>query len=127
MSIAEYLDSEDLKDLVRYRSEAPQNAVAFVGTLRKHPYDEQKCLLIGDPAGAEPVIYEFRAADLLGAEELPSPVGADGQPRPLIKLWVKRGSFGIRYEPFEVDDPPRFTSQSRRLHERLTASARSWC
>ena len=37
MSVSEYLDSELLTDLVRYRSGTPQNAVAFVGTLRKHP------------------------------------------------------------------------------------------
>ncbi len=126
MSISEYLESEELRDLVRYRSEAPQDAVSFVGTLRKHPYDEAKCLLIGDPAGCEPAIFEFRVADVVGADELPSPVDGAGQSRPMVRLWVRHGSFGIRYEPFEVDDPPRFPKESGRLHERILKSARCW-
>jgi inorganic pyrophosphatase len=126
MSVSEYLDSEVLTDLVQYRSEAPQNAVAFVGTLRKHPYDENKCLLIADPAGCEPAIYEFRAQDILGAEELPSPVDETGQLRPLLRLWVKKGGYGIRYEPFEVDEPLRFPGESGRLRDKILKSARCW-
>ncbi len=126
MSVSEYLDSELLTDLVRYRSGTPQNAVAFVGTLRKHPYDEDKCLLIADPAGHNLAIYEFRAEDVLGADELPSPVDAAGQSRPLVKLWVKKGGYGIRYEPFEVDEPLRFPGESSRLRERIYKSARGW-
>jgi len=124
VSITEYLESEELKDIVRYRSETPQNAVAFVGTLRKHPYDEDKCLLIGDSIDGEPAIYEFRSADVVGADELATPVDNLGQSRLMVKLWVKRGSYGIRYEPFEVDDPPRIPMESNRLRERLFKSAR---
>ena len=126
MSIAEYLESEALTELVVYRSDTPQNAVSFVGTLRKHPYDEAKCLLIADPAGCEPAVFEFRTIDVLGAEELPSPVDELGQTRNLVKLWVKRGSFGIRYEPFEVDDPPKFIRESSHLRDRILKSARCW-
>jgi len=126
MSIAVYLESEELRDIVRYHSEPPQNAVSFIGTLRKHPYDPEKCLLIGDSIDREPAIFEFRTADVLGAEELPSPVDGAGQSRPLVKLWVKRGSFGIRYEPFEVDDPLRFPSEPGRLREKILKSAHCW-
>jgi hypothetical protein len=126
MSIAEYLESEVLRDLVRYRADTPQNAVPFVGTLRKHPYDEGKCLLIGDPASCDPAIYEFRISDIVGADEHSSPVDAQGQSRPLVKLWVKRGTFGLRYEPFEVDDPPRFPNESSRLRDRILKSASCW-
>lgn len=126
MSIAEYLESGELRGIVRYHAESPQNAVSFVGTLRKHPYDEEKCLLFGDPAGSEPFIYEFRIVDLLGAEERPSPVDDSGQSRILVRLWVKRGSYGIRYEPFEVDDPPRFPRESGRLRERMSKGVHGW-
>jgi len=126
VSISEYLDAEPLAGLIRYHSEPPQDAVAFTGTLRKHPYDEDKCLLIADPTGCEAAIFEFRIEDVLAIVELPSPVDEAGQSRPLARLWVRRGSFGIRYEPFEVDDPPRFPGESGRLHERLMASARCW-
>jgi hypothetical protein len=126
MSIADYLESEELREIVRYHSDMPQNAVSFAGTLRKHPYDEAKCILIAAPSGCEPAIFEFRTADILGVEELPSPVDEAGQTRSLVKLWVKRGSFGIRYEPFEVDDPPRSPRDSSHLRDRILKSARCW-
>jgi inorganic pyrophosphatase len=119
MSLTEYLESEPLSEIIRYQTEVPQDAVAFIGTLRKHPYDVEKCLLIGDAGDFEPAILEFRVADVAGMEELASPVDETGQSRSLAKLWVRRGSYGIRYEPFEVENPPRFHSDSSRLHERI--------
>jgi hypothetical protein len=126
MSISEYLKSEPLLEIVRYHPDNPHDAVAFIGTIRKHPYDEEKCLLIADPTGCEPAIYEFRKIDIQGLEELPSPVDETGQSRPLAKLWIRKKSFGIRYEPFEVDDPPRFPVESDRLHDHLMKHARCW-
>ncbi|HTX73158.1 MAG TPA: hypothetical protein VMC79_10060 [Rectinemataceae bacterium] len=126
MSITEYLESEPLSEIVRYHTEVPQDAVAFIGTLRKHPYDEDKCLLIGDAGDWEPSIFEFRVADVAAMEELPSPVDESGQSRPLAKLWIRKGSYGIRYEPFEVDSPPRFAGESGRLHERMLYGVRCW-
>jgi hypothetical protein len=126
MSFSDYLKSEPLLEIVRYHSDNPHNAVAFMGTIRKHPYDEEKCLLIADPTGCEPAIFEFRKSDIRGLEELPSPVDETGQSRPMVKLWVRKGSYGIRYEPFEVDDPPRYPAESRKLQEQLMKHARCW-
>jgi inorganic pyrophosphatase len=127
MDFMELLEEEPLFELTRYKSGAPQNAVAFAGTLRKHPYDAEKCILLADrassepsspqrpgamagapPAGFTPAILEFRKADVIGVEELASPVDEEGHPRQVLRLWVRRGSLAIRYEPFEVDEPPRF-------------------
>ncbi|HET7839533.1 MAG TPA: hypothetical protein VFL04_07230 [Rectinemataceae bacterium] len=125
MSITEYLSAEPFSEIIRYhQAESPQDAVAFTGTIRKHPYDEDKCLLIGDAADREPAIFEFRIADVLSAVEMPAPVNELGTPRPLIKLWVRRGSFGIRYEPFEVDEPLRFAAEPGHIRERFMGGAR---
>lgn len=126
MSIREYLEAEAFSELVKYKSEPPADAVAFVGTLRKHPYDGEKCLLIADPSSREPSVYEFRVADVVAVDELPSPVDEAGQSRPLAKLWLRRGSFGIRYVPFEVDAPLKGPGESRRLHDSLMNSVRAW-
>ncbi len=126
MSIREYLEAEPLTELVKYRSEPPKDAIPFIGTLRKHPYDEAKCLLIADPDGREPSVFEFRIADVVAVEELPSPVGETGQPRPLARLWLRRGSFGIRYVPFEVDEPLKSTGESPRLRASLEKNVRAW-
>jgi hypothetical protein len=125
MSIREYLAAEPFSEIIRYhQAEPPQDAVSFTGTLRKHPYDEDKCLLISDASGREPAIFEFRITDILSAVEMPAPVDELGKPRPLIKLWVRRGSFGIRYEPFEVDEPLRFATEPGHIRERFMGGSR---
>jgi hypothetical protein len=134
MSFLEQLEEEPLSEVVRYRSGAPQDAIAFTGTLRKHPYDEDKCILLADrseaetegatPAGYSPAILEFRKEDVQGVEEMPSPVDNTGHPRQIMRIWVRRGSYGLRYEPFEVDHPLRFPGASTRLHERILSKTR---
>jgi len=37
MSISEYLDSSPFFDIVKYGNHAALDAVAFIGTLKKHP------------------------------------------------------------------------------------------
>lgn len=121
MSIRNILEAEAFYELQAYRSGVPSDAVAFVGSPRKHPYDEEKCVLVSAPFDTNPSILEFRIADIVHVDDLPSPVTADGESLPVVKLWIKRGSFGIRYEPFEVDSPLRFMNESESLRERLSA------
>jgi len=109
VSITEYIESAVLSDVVRYKDHAAMDAVAFVGTLRKHPYDGDKCLLLAAAKDsprlvAEGSIIEFRIADVLAADELPLSVDEEGAARSLVRIWVKRGALALRYEPFEVGD-----------------------
>lgn len=106
MSIREYLDTGPLRDIVKYRGSA-SDAVAFAGTLRKHPYDQEKCLLFTtepDTEGAprDSAIYEFRVADVLGAEEMSATVDTHGKAMPRVRLFIRKGAIAARYEPFEV-------------------------
>jgi hypothetical protein len=133
MNFIEQLEEEPMSELIRYRTGAPKNAVAFTGTLRKHPYDTDKCLLLADPGPADragpgpsgfaPAILEFRKADVLGMEELASPVDESGHSRQVLRLWIRRGSLGVRYEPFEVDEPLRFPGGTK-LHDRVLSGSR---
>jgi hypothetical protein len=133
MNFIEELEEEPLSELIRYKSGAPQNAVAFSGTLRKHPYDAEKCLLLADTSGVNragpgqagfaPAILEFRKADVLGVEEMASPVDKSGHSRQVLRLWIRRGSLGLRYEPFEVDDPLRFPGGTK-LHDHVLSGSR---
>jgi hypothetical protein len=138
MNFIEQLEEEPMSELIRYKSGAPQNAVAFSGTLRKHPYDADKCLLLADqtgsdrggpgtagfaPAGFAPAILEFRKVDVIGMEELASPVDESGHSRQVLRLWIRRGSLGLRYEPFEVDEPLRFPGGAK-LHDHVLSGSR---
>jgi hypothetical protein len=128
MSFIEQLEEEPLSEIVRYRSGTPKDAVAFTGTIRKQPYDEGKCMLLAEPRGSEPAILEFRKADIVAVEELPSIVDETGHSRTVMRLWIRRGSLGIRYEPFEVDEPLRFArgSSGSRLHDRVMSGSQGW-
>lgn len=125
MSIREYLESTPFFDLVKYGEHDALDAVAFIGTPRKHPYDQEKCILLtarqADRSGEnEATLIEFRMADVIALEELPSLVDLNGMARPLAKLWVKRGAIGIRYEPFEVADKPIGARDSPALKARIS-------
>jgi len=45
MDLTDYLDASPL-DLIKYSEHSAMDAVAFIGTARKHPYDAEKCLLL---------------------------------------------------------------------------------
>ncbi len=102
MSITEYLSASPLTDLVKYHAGQKADAIPFPGTLRKHPYDQGKCLLFAEGSKGDPSIIEFRIADVVAVDELPSPVTETGAALNMVRLWIARGSVAIRYEPFEV-------------------------
>ncbi len=118
MSVREYL-GEPFYELQAYHVEPPQDAVSFVGSPRKHPYDDGKILLIAEAQAGESAIFEFRVADIVCAQDLPSPVTEAGESYPIVRLWMRRGSMGIRYEPFEVDTPLRFFNDERKLKDKV--------
>lgn len=120
MSISTYLETAPLFELEKYRNAAHKDAVAFVGSPRKHPYEDDKLILILDPRLDTPVILEFRVSDIAAAEEQPSAVTKDGAGINLVKLWIRRGAFGVAHHPFEVGDTPRFGSEE--LRERMMRS-----
>ena len=130
MSISEYLASDPFGGLVRYGEHHALDAVAFVGTLRKHPYDAEKCLLLSGRQDKltwleEGQIVEFRISDVLGADEMPAIVDAAGSTRTLLRLWVRRGALALRYEPFEVSERPLGPRESPALRAMLSQIARS--
>lgn len=125
MSIREYLQSTTISGLVKYKDHQAMDALPFTGTLRKHPYDQDKCLLLASDRDAsrwfeEGTIIEFRVADICGADEVPSPVDETGAAWNLVRIWVRRGSIALKYEPFEVGDRPMYPKDSARLRTRFS-------
>jgi hypothetical protein len=118
MSISNYLDSPCF-ELQAYRSDPPQDAVSFVGSPRMHPYDDSKIILILDVAAGASTVLEFRTADVLSAQEMPSPVTTEGESYKQVRLWIRRKAIGLRYEPFEVDEPLHFLHDTPSGRDRL--------
>lgn len=122
MSIGSYLETSPLFEIAKYGGGPPKDAVAFTGVPRSHPYETEKLILVNDPLGSAPAIMEFKLCDIVHVEDLPSPVTERGEGLRLVRLWVRRGSFGIIHEPFEVQEPIRLMKDSSELHERIMRS-----
>lgn len=78
--------------------------VAFTGTPRRHPYDPAKIVLIVDMLSAQTYCYEFLVKDIAFAEELPAIVTPEGEAITISRVWVKKGTIGMRITPFVVED-----------------------
>ena len=78
--------------------------VPFTGTLKKHPYDETKVVLIIDPYSTRLSYYEFNKADIGAADELPSLATMAGESVRIVRIWVKKGVIAIQSLPFVVAD-----------------------
>ncbi len=78
--------------------------IAFSGSPRKHPYDQERVILITDPYSKNTSYYEFKTADISYVEELVNLVNLDGEAVPMARIWVKKKSIGARSSLFVVDD-----------------------
>ena len=114
MSFQAYLESGPFHEIIKYsqNSNFSHENVAFTGSPRKHPYDDTKILLISDPFSSHTIFYEFKLKDISHIEELPQIVSEKGASLKLVKLWIKKGSLGLRYEPFYVEDTLNYLKDS---------------
>jgi hypothetical protein len=122
MSIVTYLETAPLSEVEKYHGGPPKDAVSFSGAPRQHPFEKDKLILVREPLSDAPAILEFKLADIAYVEDLPSPVTEHGEGFRQVRLWVRKGAFGIMHEPFEVQDPLRFMKDSSALHERVIRS-----
>jgi hypothetical protein len=119
MNLVRYLESAPYFELTKYDSSRTykNDAVQFSGTPRKHPYDDEKIILISSPFSSDTVFFEFRITDILHIEEMPNLATDYGDNVVVKKLWIKKGSLGMRYQPFEVSEPLTFLKDTEILHQ----------
>lgn len=79
----------------------------FTGTPYQDTTRPGAVILVADPFNAHTFYYEFQAADIGLAEELPSVVNMDDETVKVVRLWVKKGAVGVRCDPFKVSDIPK--------------------
>ena len=77
------------------------------GAPQRHPYDPDKITLIPDPLSTHTFYYEFAAEDISYVEELASVVNIEGETISMARIWVEKGSMGLRCSPFVVEDTVR--------------------
>ena len=109
MAITNYLTLTKKIEIVKYdkpidRDKIKQTHVAFSGSLRQHPHDPEKIILMAEVFSNNTTFYEFKSDDIGFAEKLPNIVNTSGEDISMVMLWVKKGSVGIRCAAFIVDD-----------------------
>lgn len=121
MSIRRMLSTSPLHQIIPATvcANYKETSISFSGAPRKHPYDPEKMLLFCDPFSNNTRIFEFCIADITHVTELPS-IGTDtGDNLQTVQIWVKKGSFGIKYDPFEIQEKPVYYTDSELLHQVL--------
>jgi inorganic pyrophosphatase len=84
--------------------EIMKSHVSFTGSLQKHPYRAEQIILVTDPFSANTYYYEFKSKDISYVEELPNLTDPEGNTIPMVRIWLKKKSIGIRCTPFIVED-----------------------
>ena len=117
MRIDKFLQPGRFHEIEKYSShpDFSKSCVAFSGAPRKHPYDIKKLILISDPFSTNTVFFEFNINDIVHVEELSSIVNEAGESLRIVKIWVKKGSLGLRYEPFVVEDTLRYLKDTEAI------------
>jgi hypothetical protein len=117
MSFEKYLESKPFYEITKYsrHPDFSKGNVAFTGAPRKHPYDDKKILLISDPFSSNTIFFEFKLSTITHIEELSQIATESGEIVNLVKIWVKKGSMGLKYEPFIVEDTTAYLKDSGSL------------
>ena len=105
MTIERFLEKAKKFDVQTYKKspELKLDFVPFSGTPQRHPYDKDRILLIADPLSTQTFYYEFNKTDIEGIEQLPSLVTMEGESVTIVRVWVRKGSIGIKSFPFVVE------------------------
>lgn len=100
-----YLTTAELHSIVRYSDAEAYGgpAVTYRGSVRKHPYDDSKFLLITSPVENPSHFYEFRIRDVVETRDFEQLVTEDGDTIHILEIFVRAGSHGIEMIPFEVN------------------------
>jgi hypothetical protein len=104
MASLNYLSTSPLHEIVKYNKRAfdQKNVVTFRGTVRKHPYDTGKFLLISSPMTDGSHFYEFKIESVVSAKEINRVATETGETIQIVELGIEKGAHGIEMRPFEV-------------------------
>lgn len=75
----------------------------FRGSVRQHPYDPRKLILVPYPYKSKEGILEFNRDDILFADNTAEVASQDGDILTIMDIHVKTGSHAVMLIPFNVD------------------------
>lgn len=87
-------------DLQKYKkSDSINDAIVIVGAPFINPIKSDKIVISPAIFTDNKIFYEFDIKDIITWEEIDKIVNSRGSTITLIKLYIKKGTIGIRYEP----------------------------
>ena len=107
MEIEKFIELKDSFELQKYvgnMDSDKKNCSSFYGSPKKHPYAEDRVILVSDPFGSHPFYYDFKLEDVQSVEEQPRITDMAGDAVAMVRIWVKQSSIGITCTPFVVGD-----------------------
>ncbi len=81
-----------------------EDAVPYIGQPKQNESDPDKIFLRLNPLSSNGAILEFKTKDIVFAENVKTVSQKDGAAFQIIKIWIRKGSVGIKLEPFSVQD-----------------------
>lgn len=109
MTVPTFLQKAQKLDLEAYKKAKDWKSlsithVPYSGSPQKHPYDNQKVILVADPFSSNTFYYEFKIRDIEFIEDLHNIVNMEGEAVTMVRVWLKKKSIGVRCTPFVVED-----------------------
>lgn len=94
------------KELKKYTDPNRLNneAIPFIGQPKQSNSDPNKIFLRLNPLSSNGAILEFKTEDVVFVENVKTVSQKDGTAFQIVKLWIQKGSVGIKLEPFSVED-----------------------
>ncbi len=87
-------------DLQKYKSSSSiKDAIIIIGAPFINPLKNDKIIISPTIFSDNKIFYEFDIKDIITWEEIDKIVNPKGSTITLIKLFIKKGTIGIRYEP----------------------------
>lgn len=91
---------EKYSDPNRLRKEA----IPYIGQPKQQENQSDKVYLRLNPLSSNGAFLEFKTKDVVFAENVKTVTQNDGTAFNIVKIWIRKGSIGIKLEPFSVMD-----------------------
>ncbi len=94
------------RELEKYRdpNRLLKEAIPYIGQPKQQESNPDKIYVRLNPLSSNGAFLEFKTKDVVFAENVKTVSQNDGTAFNIIKIWIRKGSIGIKMEPFSVMD-----------------------
>lgn len=94
------------RELEKYRdpNRLMKEAIPYIGQPKQQEGNPEKIYIRLNPLSSNGAFLEFKTQDVVYAETVKTVSQNDGTAFNIVKIWIRKGSIGIKMEPFSVMD-----------------------